>query len=139
MSLSDVMTFVCGLCLSLVAMAASLLPPPSSPLGQSSTLLTSPHSSLRCITQTQTISRRCGLLAYTPPTLRPKRNLDGSLTYYILLPSRVKGPLFVPEYEEHIDPDTIALPDGSSGSNLNTLEEFEMDYSQVGAGRRLEV
>lgn len=45
----------------------------------------------------------------------------------------------MPEYEEHIDPDTIALPDGSSGSNLNTLEEFEMDYSQVGAGRRLEV
>ena len=35
------------------------------------------------------------------------------------------------ECEDKVDPDTILLP-GAGGHNLNTLEEFELDYSQVG-------
>ena len=34
------------------------------------------------------------------------------------------------DYEEKLDPDTIALPSG--GNKLTSLEEFELDYSQVG-------
>ena len=44
----------------------------------------------------------------------------------------MKGPVLTAEYEEKLDPDTIALPDGTGGNTLNSLEEFELDYSQVG-------
>ena len=36
-----------------------------------------------------------------------------------------------PECKEKVDPDRIQLP-GTRGHSLNTLEEFELDYSQVG-------
>ena len=42
-----------------------------------------------------------------------------------------------PECKEKVDPDRIQLP-GTRGHSLNTLEEFELDYSQVwreGKGR----
>ena len=39
--------------------------------------------------------------------------------------------MFSPECEEKVDPDRIQLP-GTRGHSLNTLEEFELDYSQVG-------
>ena len=45
-----------------------------------------------------------------------------------------KDPMFLAESEDKVDPDTILLP-GASGHNLNTLEEFELDYSQVGTGK----
>ena len=41
--------------------------------------------------------------------------------------------MFLAECQDKVDPDTILLP-GASGHNLNTLEEFELDYSQVGRG-----
>ena len=46
--------------------------------------------------------------------------------------------MFLAEYEDKVDPDTILLP-GASAPNLNTLEQFELDYSQVDRrrGRRL--
>ena len=44
--------------------------------------------------------------------------------------------MFLAEYEDKVDPDTILLPGVSGGHNLNTLEEFELDYSQVGRSRR---
>ena len=40
--------------------------------------------------------------------------------------------MFLPECEDKVDPDRIQLP-GSRAHNLNTLEEFELDYSQVGS------
>ena len=43
-----------------------------------------------------------------------------------------QGPMFLPECEDKVDPDRIQLP-GSRAHNLNTLEEFELDYSQVGS------
>ena len=46
----------------------------------------------------------------------------------------LKDPMFLAESEDKVDPDTILLP-GDSGHNLNTLEEFELDYSQVGTGK----
>ena len=42
--------------------------------------------------------------------------------------------MLLAECEDKVDPDTILLP-GASGHNLNTLEEFELDYSQVGTGK----
>ena len=39
--------------------------------------------------------------------------------------------MFSPECEEKVDPDRIQLP-GTRGHSLNALEEFELDYSQVG-------
>ena len=38
--------------------------------------------------------------------------------------------MFLPEREDKVDPDRIQLP-GTGAHNLNTLEEFELDYSQV--------
>ena len=42
-------------------------------------------------------------------------------------PLSLQGQVFFPEVSPYLDPDTIALP----GNILNTLEEFELDYSQV--------
>ena len=38
--------------------------------------------------------------------------------------------MLLPECEDKVDPDRIQLP-GTRAHNLNTLEEFELDYSQV--------
>ena len=40
--------------------------------------------------------------------------------------------MLLAECEDKVDPDTILLP-SATGNNLNTLEEFELDYSQVGS------
>ena len=76
---------------------------------------------------TQRISHPSGLLASTPI---PTRDWDGSVPS-LINNDILKGSLFLAECEDKVDPDTILLP-GVGGHNLNTLEEFELDYSQVG-------
>ena len=44
--------------------------------------------------------------------------------------------MLLAEYEDKVDPDTILLPGATGPHNLNTLEEFELDYSQVGRRSR---
>ena len=41
-----------------------------------------------------------------------------------------QGPMFLPKCEDQVDPDRIQLPGPRAH---NTLEEFELDYSQVGS------
>ena len=79
---------------------------------------------------TQRISRPSGLQASTP--ILTRNLIIDSFIYYDKKNDISQGPMFLPQCEDQVDPDRIQLP-GSGAHNLNTLEEFELDYSQVGS------